>query len=153
MRTKTGQFFEISVCYEKMQEDGSQKKETEKYVVDAMSFTEAEERITKEMQAYIIGNFDIKSEVPATYSELIFSDADMEDKWYKTKVRFIYLDEKTGKEKCCNTNYLVQASTIDSALNNVSEVFRGMMMDYDIISIKETKIMDVFEYKTKIEDE
>lgn len=147
MRSRTSDWFEVKFQYEKTQEDGTQKKVTEQYVVDALTWGEAEEKITEEMSAYVSGESKIKSIVPASYHEIFFSDKDEDDKWYKAKLAFITIDEKTKKEKRSNINYLVQAKSTEDAQKNVKEVMGGTMIDYDILGINETKIMDVFEHE------
>ena len=147
MRTRTATWFETKIQYEKTMEDGLQKKVKEQYVVDALSFTEAEKRITKEMSSYISGAFDVADIKKATYKEIFFSDEATADRWYKAKVQFITIDEKTEKEKRSNVYYLVQASTLQGALKNVDEVMGGTMIDYAIAAISETTVMDVFEYQ------
>ena len=147
MRTRTATWFETKIQYEKTMEDGLQKKVKEQYVVDALSFTEAEKRITEEMSSYISGAFDVADIKKATYKEIFFSDEATSDRWYKAKVQFITIDEKTEKEKRSNVYYLVQASTLQGALKNVDEVMGGTMIDYAIAAISETTVMDVFEYQ------
>ena len=147
MRTRTATWFETKIQYEKTMEDGLQKKVKEQYVVDALSFTEAEKRITEEMSSYISGAFDVADIKKATYKEIFFSDEATADRWYKAKVQFITIDEKTEKEKRSNVYYLVQASTLQGALKNVDEVMGGTMIDYAIAAISETTVMDVFEYQ------
>ena len=147
MRTRTATWFETKIQYEKTMEDGLQKKVKEQYVVDALSFTEAEKRITEEMSSYISGAFDVADIKKATYKEIFFSDEATADRWYKAKVKFITIDEKTEKEKRSNVYYLVQASTLQGALKNVDEVMGGTMIDYAIAAISETTVMDVFEYQ------
>ena len=147
MRTRTTTWFETKIQYEKTMEDGLQKKVKEQYVVDALSFTEAEKRITEEMSSYISGAFDVADIKKATYKEIFFSDEATADRWYKAKVQFITIDEKTEKEKRSNVYYLVQASTLQGALKNVDEVMGGTMIDYAIAAISETTVMDVFEYQ------
>lgn len=147
MRTRTATWFETKIQYEKTMEDGLQKKVKEQYVVDALSFTEAEKRITEEMSSYISGAFDVADIKKATYKEIFFSDEATADRWYKAKVQFITIDEKTEKEKRSNVYYLVQASTLHGALKNVDEVMGGTMIDYAIAAISETTVMDVFEYQ------
>ena len=146
MRTRTAQWFETRVRYDKMMEDGQQKKVIEQYVVDALSFGEAEERITKEMSHYISGEFEVKAITPASYGEIFFSDAESDDRWYKAKLSFITIDEKTEKEKRTSVTYLVQGGTVQSAVKNVEEVMNGTAIDYVIAAVTETKIMDVFEH-------
>ena len=135
-------------------EDGLQKKVTETYTTDALSFTEAEQRIMEEMSSYISGEFDIKDIKIAPYKEIFFSDADSADRWYKAKMQFITIDEKTAKEKRSSVNYLVNAGTLNGAVKNIDEVMGGTMIDYVIASVAETQIMDVYEYgKDKQTDE
>ena len=140
-------WFECKIQYEKTMEDGLQKKVTETYTIDALSFTEAEQRIMEEMSAYISGEFNIKDIKIAPYKEVFFCDDDMADRWYKTKLQFITIDEKTEKEKRSNVNYLVNAGTLNGAVKNIDEVMKGTMIDYVIASVSETSLMDVFEYR------
>ena len=128
-------------------EDGLQKKVTEAYVVDALSFTEAEKRIMEEMSSYISGEFEVNDIKRATYKEIFFSDDATADRWYKAKLQFITIDEKTEKEKRSNVNYLVQAGTLNGAVKNIDEVMSGSIIDYAIAAVAETTLMDVFEYR------
>ena len=153
MRSRTAEWFECKIRYEKVMEDGMQKRVSENYVVDALSFSEAEERIIEEMSSYISGEFDVMDIKKAPYKEIFFSDEDMADKWYKAKLQFITIDEKTDKEKKSSVNYLVQAGSFNGAVKNIDEVMGGTMIDYVIASVAETTLMDVFEYKkTQKED-
>lgn len=147
MRSRTADWFETKIRYEKTMEDGLQKKVTEQYTVDALSFTEAEGAITDEMSAYISGEFEVADIKKASYKEIFFSDADSDDRWYKAKLQFITIDEKTAKEKRSNVYYLVQAGTLSVAVAHIEEVMGTTMIDYVISSIAETQIMDVFEHK------
>ena len=149
MRSRTATWFVCIIKYEKIQEDGLQKKVTEQYVLDALSFSEAEKRITEEMLSYISGEFKIENINPAPFAEIFFSDEEMADKWYKAKLQFITLDEKSGKEKRSNVNYLVQAGSFNGAVKNLEEVMGGTMIDYSIVSVNETTLMDVFEHLAK----
>jgi len=134
-------------------EDGMQKKVTESYVVDALSFSEAEERIIEEMSSYISGEFAVTDIKKAAYKEIFFSDTDTADRWYKAKLQFITIDEKTAKEKKSSVNYLVNAGSFNGAVKSIDEVMGGTMIDYVIFSVTETTIMDVYEYrKDKTDD-
>lgn len=144
MNTKTSDWFETKIRYSKVQEDGTEKNVTEQYVVDALSFTEAEKRILEEMKTFISGDYKITAITPASYHEIFFSDMDKDDKWYKAKLMFITIDEKSQKEKRSTVTYLVQAHSLDSAVEHINEVMRGTMFDYTSVSAQETKIMDVF---------
>ena len=130
-------------------EDGMPKKVVEIYTVDALSFSEAEERIMEEMSSYVSGEIDIVDLKIAQYKEIFFADSDLADKWYKAKLAFITIDEKTDKEKKTSVFYLVNAGNINSAIKNIDEVMGGTMIDYQTLNVSETNIMDVFEYKQK----
>ena len=154
MRSRTAIWFECKIAYEKVMEDGLQKKVSESYVVDALSFTEAEKRIMEEMSSYISGEFTIKDIKIAPYKEIFFSDEELADRWYKAKLEFITIDEKTEKEKRSAVNYLVQAGTLKGAVGNIESVMGTTMIGYVIASVTETKLMDVFEYgKQEVKDE
>ena len=144
--------------YERQGDDGMQTKVTESYVVDALSFGEAEDKITEEMSTFVSGEFEVKNITPASYGEIFFSDMADDDKWYKAKLTFITIDEEKGKEKKSSVNYLVQAKSVNGAVKNIDEVFAGSVMDYMISTISESKIMDVYEHRqpnkgTKKDDE
>ena len=143
-------WFLAGIRFDKTLEDGSQKKVTEYYLVDALSFTEAEARITDEMQPLISGEFKVESLKRAKLSETFFSAG---DKYYKVKVSYITLDERTGREKKTPAYMLVQASTIDEAKSRFAEGMKGTMADYVVESITETKVVDVFPYEGGKESE
>jgi len=149
MRDVNKRWFETIVRYDKTMEDGEVKKVNEVYVVDAITFGEAEESITKELDSYMAGDFDIKNINPAPYSEIFFSDKDTDDKYYRVKLAFITIDEKTQEEKKSKVTYLVQAGSLEQARKNTEEVMNGTMTDYEFVSVTETKILDVFEKETK----
>lgn len=144
MKSVTGKFFECTCKYEKVQEDGKEKKISETNVVDALSFSEAEARFIEEMEQYISGNFEVTAIKVAPYKEVFLSDNAEDDRWYKATVALITLDEKTDKEKRTNVYYLIQAGSLDTAVKNINEVFNGSIMDYASIAVTETKIYDVF---------
>lgn len=145
-------YIECKVRYQKTMEDGSEKMVSEPYLVDAMSFTEAEKRITEEMSVYISGKFRVDAVKKSNASEVIFSDVDDDDKWYKAKLQFITIDEKTEKEKHSNTTYLVQSKSLARALRYIDDFMGKTMIDYEVIGINETKIMDVFKYEPKTKE-
>lgn len=147
MRSKTSTWFETKVRYEKTMDDGREKNVTEVFVVDALSFTEAETKITEEMSAYTSGETFIKAITRATYSEVFFSDNTEDDKWYRVKLAFITLDERTEKEKKTLVTYLFQAANIDKARAYVKEVMDKTAIDYEVVSISETPVLDIFEHK------
>ena len=146
MRSRTANWFECKIRYEKIMDDGLQKKVTEAYVVDALSFSEAEERIIEEMSSYISGEFNVTDIKKASYGEIFFDDSPTADRWYKAKLQFITLDEKTDKEKRSNVNFLVQAGSFNGAVKNIDEEMSKGMNVYEIASVAETMLMDVYEH-------
>lgn len=146
MRARNAEWFETKVRYERQMEDGLQKKVTESYVVDAVSFTEAEKTITDELSSYITGDFIITDIKKAAYKEVFFSDNPNDDHWYKVKLQFIIIDEKSGKEKYSAQNFLVQSNTLQNAVKGVESVMNTGMQDWKLSSVTETTLMDVFEH-------
>ena len=153
MRSRESNWFEVGIRYQKTQEDGSEKSVTEKYAIDALSFTEGESAITEEMAAYIGDEFKVKSMQEASYREVFFSDKDDDDCWYKAKLQFIIIDDKSDREKRSNVTDLVQAKSMHRAISNIDEVMKKTMIDYEIIGLSKTNVYDVFEHKTKEEKE
>lgn len=136
-------WFECKVRYDKMQENGAIKKVNEPYLVDALSFTEAEARIIEEQTPYISGDFSV-SAVKRTKIAEIFRER-TGDKWYLVKVAFITLDEKTAVEKKSISQILVAADSFKEAYDNFMEGMKGTMADFEINTIQETLIMDVYD--------
>lgn len=134
------------IKYDKTREDGSEKKVTEYYLVDAVSFAEAEERIMEEMRAFVSGDMEVASIKKERLNETFFFDTG--DKYYNVKINFITLDGRSGREKKTPAYMLAQASTIEEAKERFEESMKGTMSDYVVESIKETKIMDVFPYES-----
>lgn len=147
LRSRTSTFFECKVRYGKTQDDGSEKMVNELYVVDALSFTEAEASIIDNMQVYVSGEFKVANINPTNYNEIFFSDIDDDDLWFKARLAFITIDEKSNNEKRSYVNYLIQAKCIERAKRYVDEVMGKTMIDYELKSLSETKIFDVFEHE------
>ena len=141
MAIATNMYFECTVSYEKVLENGLQKKVSELYLVKAVSFTDAEKVITEYITPYISGEFSIQGIKRAKYSEL-FTDSEG-DRYFKATVGFVTLDEKSGKEKQSNSVMLVQADTLEKALDNLQKGMQGTLADYKSVKIEETKLMDV----------
>ena len=138
-------WFECKVKYDKEAEGGLHKSVSEPYMVDALSFTEAESRILEEMRPYISGEFTVANIKRVRVSELFFDETG--DKWYRCKVNFITLDEKSGLEKRTASYMMVQAVDFKTALDNLLKGMKGTMADYEVAAITETAIMDVFRYE------
>ncbi len=140
-------WFECKVSFDRTGEDGLIKKVTEPYLVDAMSFTEAESRIIEEITPFVSGELTVAHIKRAKISE-IFPD-ETGDKWYRCKVNFVSFDEKKQVEKRLPQVMLVQASNFKRALENLLEGMKGTMADYEVAMITETMIMDVYPFKPK----
>jgi hypothetical protein len=144
MRSRTAVWYETTVRYERSKGDENNIA-TEAYAVDALSFAEAERRITEEMEPYCSGGFGVKKIAIAPYAEVFFSEDEGDDKFFRATVAMIMLDERTGKEKKTNVNFLVQAKNIETARRYVVDAFLNTQIDYEINRLVETKILDVFE--------
>ena len=140
-------WFEGKIKYEKTAEEGKIVKVTEAYLIDALSFTEAEARLNKEMQPFISGEFFTTTIRRARINEL-FANANG-DTWYKSKVWFISLDEEKGIEKRTACTMMVQANNVKEAWDGLQEGMKGTMADYEVASITETTILDVFAFGVK----
>lgn len=143
-------WFECKISYDKVMENGMQKKVTEPYLVDALSFTEAEARIIEEIRPFISGEFTVTDVKRARLAELFFNEDG--DRFYKIKVYFITLDEKTSAEKKISAQMLAEASDLKEAIAVLEEGMKGTMADYVIASVTETMIMDVFPYEAPEEE-
>ena len=139
-------WFECKVRYDKTLETGLLKKVTESYLVDALSFTEAEERFLQEIEPMMSGEYSVSDIKRAKIAELFESIDTTDDKWYKAKVAYIAYDEKKGVEKRTNQIMLIQAKDLRVAVQNLDKGMQGTMGDWDIISIAETPIMDIFKF-------
>jgi hypothetical protein len=142
-------YFECAIKYEKTAEEGKIVNVSETYLVDALSFTEAEARITEEMKPFISGEFIVSNIRRAKINELFENENG--DKWYKSKVYFISLDEEKGIEKRTASTMMVQASNVKEAWDGLQEGMKGTMADYEVASIVETLILDVYPFAAKPE--
>lgn len=139
------QWIKTSVRFDKTMENGAIKRVTEPYLVDALSFTEAEARIIEEVTPFISGEFTVSAVKKSKVSEIFWDETG--DRWYQVKSAFITINEKTGAVKRSTVVFMVQASDFKSAYDNFMQGMKGTVADFDIISITETAIMDVFKAK------
>ena len=139
------QWFECKVRYDKLMENGMQKKVNEPYMVDALSFTEAEARIIEEVTPFISGDFSVSAVKRTNISEIFWDDS--ADKWYHVKVNFITIDEKTAAEKRAVSLILVAGSNFKDAYDNFMDGMKGTLADFEIVSIAETPVLDVYNAK------
>ena len=136
-------WFECKVKYQKVDENGKQKGVAENYMVDAVSFTDAEARITDELKDYAgLGEFVVASIKTTNYAEIIPNESG--DRWFKCKAVFISFDEKSGKERRTSQTMLVQATDVKDAYDVLSKALSTTMADFTIPAINESSIMDIF---------
>ncbi|MCL3781958.1 DUF4494 domain-containing protein [Prolixibacteraceae bacterium JC049] len=138
-------WFECKAKYEKIDEEGRLKKVNEAYLLDAMSFTEAESRIYKELETMISGEFLVTKIAKTNITEVIPSETG--DRWFKCKLALVTIDESSGKEKKANQYVLVLASDVKDAYDKVEKNMDGVSIDYEIPSVQESPILDVFPYE------
>lgn len=140
MKSITGSWFFVTVKVDVLGEDGMARRTSEQYVVDAMTFTECEARVTEEVAG---GGVEVIKESKAPFTEVFLSDDESDHRWYKVKVKLITIDEKTGKEKKSTVVYLVQAKSNEAASRNAKEMLGGDV-DYELADVVETSVIDVF---------
>ena len=143
MKQISGLWFECKVRYEQTQEDGLEKMVTETYVYKAADFGDAYDKATKDMSTFISGEFGITGMKIAQYGEVFIQDERTEEKFYRVKVNFIVLDEKTNKEKKIAQYYLVNADSVEKARKYTDTALSQTMADFIIVSVQETMIIDV----------
>ena len=146
------EWFQCTIKYEKTLENGLVKKVSEPYLVDAISFTEAEKRIIEEIKPFMTGIFEVADIKRAHYAELFESTDESADRFFKAKLQFITLDEKSGKEKKTSQNILVQVADLRDSIQRLDEGMKTSTIDYTIASVQETPIMDIYHYKEMAPD-
>lgn len=139
-------YFEVGVRYDKTMQDGAIRKVTENYLLDALSFTEAEKRATEEIKDYISGEFRVVTEKITNIAEVVTTDDASADKFYKVKHSLITIDEKTAKEKKQAQYIIIQASSVDDARDRYKQYIKGWLVDVVLEAVSETKYMDYFPY-------
>ena len=145
------EWFECKVRYDKTLENGLIKKVTETYLVDALSFTEAEKRFIEEITPFMTGEFIVTDIKRARISELFDSEDLSDDRWFRARIAYITLDEKTGVEKRTAQNVLIQANDFHKAINRLDEGMKGTLGEWVIVTVTETAIIDVFKFKVSDE--
>lgn len=136
-------YFITAVRFEKELENGLVKKVTERYLVEALSFTEAESRTIEEMRPYISGEFSVTAVKTSKFSELFLAEEVVANIFYKVKIQFITLDERTGNEKKTSAEMLVEAADLRDAIRRFDEGMKGTMADYQIVSVAEMPIVGI----------
>ena len=140
-------WFECKVTYERMGEESNGKPKSYHYLVDALSFTEAEVRINKECQPYAIGEVIVSAVKRCKVAEMFFNEDLQEYKWFRCRVNYVTVDEEKGVEKRTPHTMMVQAMDFQDAVKALIKGMQGSACDYEIASITETKIWDVYKYE------
>lgn len=142
-------WFETKVKMDVMQNDGMTKSETFVYLVDALTFKEAEDRIIEECKPFTSGNLEVAAVKKVRINDMYLSDEDTADRFYRVKLAIVTIDEKTQTEKETPIVLMVQASDFEDAVNRLKKEMSGFLMDWRIVNFTETKIEDVYQYLSK----
>lgn len=144
-------WYECKVKYRKMLDTGEQKPVTETYLLDAVSYSEAETRISEEMKSFTEEEFKITNIKVSNISEVYTFENG--DRWFKSKIALIAIDEESGKERKTNIYFLIQANDVKEAFDNTNEAMKDTLGDYTIPAINESPILEVFPYFTGEEEQ
>ncbi|PDP66282.1 phage tail protein [Porphyromonas gingivalis] len=140
-------WFECKVTYEKVADNGMPKKVVESYLVDADSFTLAEAKMIEEITPFVsMGEFNISNICKVNYAELFLNEDDKCDRYYRCKVLYVTIDEKNGVEKKTPAFMLVKSDSLPNAVAELEKQMGKGLADYEIASVAETALMDVFQY-------
>ncbi|GAA5581748.1 DUF4494 domain-containing protein [Porphyromonas gingivalis] len=140
-------WFECKVTYEKVADNGMPKKVVESYLVDADSFTLAEAKMIEEITPFVsMGEFNISNIRKVNYAELFLNEDDKCDRYYRCKVLYVAIDEKNGVEKKTPAFLLVKSDSLPNAVAELEKQMGKGLADYEIASVAETALMDVFQY-------
>jgi len=141
-------WFECKVSYERQADSMGMKKVSESYLVDALSFTEAEKRIIKEIRPFVsVGELEVVNIRRARIAELFLSDEAEDDRYFRAKVNFITVDEKSGSEKKTSATMIVKSDSLPNAVTELKAQLDSQMASYEIASVTDTQILDVFQYE------
>lgn len=141
-------WFECKVSYERQADSMGMKKVSESYLVDALSFTEAEERITKEIRPFVsVGELEVVNIRRARIAELFLNDEAEDDRYFRAKVNFITVDEKSGSEKKTSATMIVKSDSLPNAVTEMKAQLDSQMASYEIAAVTDTQILDVFQYE------
>lgn len=141
-------WFECKVSYERQADSMGMKKVSESYLVDALSFTEAEERIIKEIRPFVsVGELEVVNIRRARIAELFLNEEAEDDRYFRAKVNFITVDEKSGSEKKTSATMIVKSDSLPNAVTELKAQLDSQMASYEIASVTDTQILDVFQYE------
>ena len=141
-------WFECKVSYERQADSMGMKKVSESYLVDALSFTEAEERIIKEVRPFVsVGELEVVNIRRARIAELFLNEEAEDDRYFRAKVNFITVDEKSGSEKKTSATMIVKSDSLPNAVTELKAQLDSQMASYEISAVTDTQILDVFQYE------
>ena len=141
-------WFECKVSYERQADSMGMKKVSESYLVDALSFTEAEKRIIKEIRPFVsVGELEVVNIRRARIAELFLNDEAEADRYFRAKVNFITVDEKSGSEKKASATMIVKSDSLPNAVTELKAQLDSQMASYEIAAVTDTQILDVFQYE------
>ena len=141
-------WFECKVSYERQADSMGMKKVSESYLVDALSFTEAEKRIIKEIRPFVsVGELEVVNIRRARIAELFLNEEAEDDRYFRAKVNFITVDEKSGSEKKTSATMIVKSDSLPNAVTELKAQLDSQMASYEIAAVTETQILDVFQYE------
>ena len=141
-------WFECKVSYERQADSMGMKKVSESYLVDALSFTEAEKRIIKEIRPFVsVGELEVVNIRRARIAELFLNEEAEDDRYFRAKVNFITVDEKSGSEKKTSATMIVKSDSLPNAVTELKAQLESQMASYEIAAVTDTQILDVFQYE------
>jgi len=136
----------VKVKYTKQFPDGTLKRVTEPYLVNSITFIDAEKRIHQEVGEFTRGEFLVTSITKTDFADIFhYDDSDV---WYKAKVSYVIGDTDTGKEKKVSNDFLISAHNVGQAYDRMHESLKGLQVGFDIPSIVVTPILEIFPYET-----
>lgn len=141
-------WFECKVSYERQADSMGMKKVSESYLVDALSFTEAEKRIIKEVRPFVsVGELEVVNIRRARIAELFLNEEAEDDRYFRAKVNFITVDEKSGSGKKTSATMIVKSDSLPNAVTELKAQLDSQMASYEIAAVTDTQILDVFQYE------
>lgn len=149
----TPKHFEIKTTYERVGEKGLNTKVNEVFLMTDYTFKAVEERITEELAPQVTGEFNICKIEVKNYSEIIDTEDECADRWFKCKIAMVTIDVVSGKEKKSNLLYLVKAESVDDAIKRTHKFMESSVCDYEIALVTESPIVDIFGYEQRELDE
>jgi len=138
-------WYTVKAKYTKQLDNGALKRVNEPYLVAAMTFTDAEARIHEELGQLIRGEFSVTNITPLELAD-IFAWGDCGE-WFRAKVQYETVDADSEKAKKVTQLFLIEARSVKESYERLKESLKGLLGDYRIVEVKESRIIDIFPYK------